>query len=134
MSKLKEFLTQNPVDNLTEEITLSDRLKDFKFKIKAMTSEQYGAYTKKATKTTGGRKNLKVSIDTGEFNNQIAINHCIEPDFRDAEWIKSSGCMTPEQLLNKVLNAGEIAELTERIQALSGFDKSFEDEVEDAKN
>lgn len=134
MSKLKEFLTANPVDNLTQEIVLSERLKDFKVKIKAMTSEQYGEYTKRATKTSGGRKNLKVTIDTATFNNLIAINHTVEPDFRDAAWVKENGCNTPEQLLNRVLNAGEIAELTEQIQTLSGFNKSFEDEIEDAKN
>ena len=68
------------------------------------------------------------------FNEQLIINYTVDPNFKDAEVVKKAGCMTPEQLVNKVLLAGEVATLVEEISALSGFDKDLEELREEAKN
>ena len=131
MSKLLEFLVQNPVDNVTEEIIVSTRLKEFPFKIKAMTGQEFSEYQKLAT--AFGKKK-KVSFDTATFNEQVVLHHTVEPNFRDAESIKAAGCLTPEQFLYRSLLAGEISELANKISVLSGFDSDIEESIEEAKN
>lgn len=68
------------------------------------------------------------------MTNNIVINHTVEPNFKDAESIKKMGVMTPEDYLHKVLLPGEIDDLALKIQELSGFNKDFEELVDEAKN
>lgn len=135
MSKLMDFLVSNPIENLTEDIIISDRFKVgeeiLKFKIKAVSPDEFSELQKQCTKV--GKKG-KVNFDSKMFNDQLVINYTVEPNFRDAEAIKRAGCMTPEQFLNKVLLAGEVAALVEEISTLSGFDKDLDSLREDAKN
>lgn len=138
MSTLQEFLNLNPVDNVVNEVIVSDRFKDengspLRFKIKAMTNAEFEEARKKAT-TIKTKKGGSFDFDTRKFNETIIINHTINPEFKDANSIQKMGCITPEQYLNKVLLAGEIAELANQIQTLSGFDKTFEEDIEEAKN
>lgn len=135
MSKLTDFLLNNTVENLTEEIIVSDRFKVdgeiLKFKIKAVNPDEFSDLQKQCTKV--GKKG-KVNFDSKMFNEQLIINYTVDPNFKDAEVVKKAGCMTPEQLVNKVLLAGEVATLVEEISALSGFDKDLEELREEAKN
>ncbi|MDK0901575.1 phage tail assembly chaperone [Clostridium perfringens] len=135
MSKLTDFLLNNTVENLTEEVIVSDRFKVdgeiLKFKIKAVNPDEFSDLQKQCTKL--GKKG-KVNFDSKMFNEQLIINYTVDPNFKDAEVVKKAGCMTPEQLVNKVLLAGEVATLVEEISALSGFDKDLEELREEAKN
>ena len=131
MSKLLEFLIENPVDNLTEEIIVSPRLASFPFKIKGMTGPEFSEYQKLSTKIAKGKK---IEFDSKRFNELVVLNHTIEPNFKDAESIKKAGCTTPEQFLYKSILAGEIAEIAERISALSGFENDMEELVEEGGN
>jgi hypothetical protein len=126
-----QFLIDNPVDNLTDEVIVSARLAKFPFKIKGMTGPEFSEYQKLSTKIS---RHKKVEFDSKTFNELVVLNHTLEPNFRDAESIKKAGCQTPEQFLYKSLLAGEINELAQQITALSGFDKDIEDTVEEAKN
>ena len=131
MSNLMQFLIDNPVDNLTDEVIISGRLAKFPFKIKGMTGPEFSEYQKLSTKIS---RHKKVEFDSKTFNELVVLNHTLVPNFRDAESIKKAGCQTPEQFLYKSLLAGEINELAQQITALSGFDKDIEDTVEEAKN
>ncbi|MDZ4994581.1 XkdN-like protein [Clostridium perfringens] len=135
MSKLMNFLINNTVENLTEEVVISDRFKVdgeiLKFKIKAVTPDEFSDLQKQCTKI--GKKG-KMNFDSKMFNEQLIVNYTVEPNFKDAESIKRAGCITPEQLLNKTLLAGEVATLVEQISTLSGFDKDLEELREEAKN
>lgn len=131
MSKLLEFLIENPVDNLTAEVIVSQRLGAYPFTIKGIGGTEFSEYQKMATKV--GKKN-KVEFDSKLFNEMVVLNHTVEPNFRDAESIKKAGCLTPEQFLYKSLLAGEITELAQQISTLSGFDRDMDEAVEDAKN
>src|SRR5690625_2259413 len=122
---LQEFLNANPIDNLTDEVVISDRFKDkegklLKFKIKAMNSDEFEDLRKKSMNVSANKRR-RVELDLKQFNNAIVINFTLEPNFKDVESIKKLGCMTPEQYLNKVLLPGEISELSSQIQQLSGF-------------
>lgn len=131
MSRLTDFLIQNPVDNLTEELVVSQRLAEFPFKIRGMTGPEFAEYQKLATIMN---RHKKVEFNSKLFNEVVIINHTVEPNFRDAESMKSAGCVTPEQFMYKSLLAGEIAELSQRISALSGFDRELDEVVDEAKN
>ena len=136
MSELQDFLNANPIDNLTDEVVVSARFRDkdgkpLKFKIKAMTSREFDDIRRRCTEVKKGRK---LEFDAQKFNLEVIIHHTIEPDFKNAESIKKLGCTTPEEYLNKVLLAGEMAELANQIQKLSGFDVDMNDLVEEAKN
>jgi hypothetical protein len=131
MSTLLEFLIENPVDNLTEKVVVSNRLAKFPFTIKAMTGPEFSEYQKLATRIG---KNKKVEFNSKLFNELVVLNHTVEPNFRDANNIKKAGCTSPEGFLYKSLLAGEIAELSQQISNLSGFDRDLEATVEEAKN
>ena len=131
MSKLTDFLIENKAGDITEEVILSARLKDFPFKIKAMTSDEFDEYQNAATKISKGKK---VDFNNGLFRNKVIINHTLEPNFKDADFIKKSGCATPEQLINSVLLAGEAAELSQKISEISGFGTDMDELINEAKN
>ena len=125
------YLIAHPVDNVTQEITVSERLRGKKFVIRAMTGDEFSEYSRMATRVGKGRN---VSFDAKAYNQLMIVNHTVSPDFKDPEAIKQAGCATPEQLLNKVLLAGEMAELAARISELSGFDRSLDEAADEIKN
>lgn len=139
MSSLQEFLNANPIDNLIAEVVISERFKDkegnvLKFKIKAMTNEEFEEIRKATTNVSFKNGKRAYSFDTKHFNELVVINNTIDPNFKDAESIKKLGCVTPEQYLNKVLLAGEISELSRQIQLLSGFEVDLAELVDEVKN
>jgi hypothetical protein len=105
-----------------------------KFKIKAMTNDEFEEIRKAAASISTKKGKRSISFDTKRFNELVVINNTIDPNFKDAESIKKLGCITPEQYLNKVLLAGEIVELSQQIQTLSGFELEIDELVEEAKN
>lgn len=134
LSDLQKFLIENPVSEVEETVIVSERLKDFPFKIKCITASQLDEYQKKCIKNINNAKKRQLDVKT--FNELVIINHCIEPNFKDTNWLQEAGCPTsPSMLVNKVLCAGEIATLSEQIQKLSGFGEVEQEEtVEEVKN
>lgn len=130
---LSEFLAANPITGLTAEVYISQRFKEagFPFKITAMTGHQFNDYQKQATAVGRHRK---MSFDSTLFNELVILNHCVVPNFKDANEIQAAGCTTPEQYLYSRLLAGEINELSNQISILSGFDSDMESMVDDVKN
>lgn len=135
MSTLQDFLNANPIDNLTEEVIVSERFKDsnnnpMKFKVKAMTNDTFNDLRKRATKVNG----RKVEFDASAFNLGVIIENTLDPDFKNAESLKKLNCTTPGQYVEKVLLPGEIVELASQIQRISGFDVEMKALVEEVKN
>lgn len=133
---LQQFLNQNPVDKITKEIVVSDRFKNengdiLKFKIKAMTLSQFEDIKNKASFLN---KKNDLSVNEDLFNSLVVIENTVEPSFKDAESLKSMGCSSPKQYLNKTLLAGEVSTISDAVISLSGFDKTIEDLAEDVKN
>ena len=132
MNALQQFLTENPVDNLTDEINLGGRLGKFPFKIKALTGNQYNEYQSICIENPNSPKKRK--FNTKKFNELIVINCLSEPNFKDADWLKSAGVMDSAALMYKTLTAGEIATVSQKVLELSGFDRDMDEEIEEAKN
>jgi len=126
---LEDFLISNPV-NLEDEVKISDRI-PFNFKIHAMSNELYSELQKRHTKMF--RKG-KMSFDSAGFNIEMILKCCDYPNFKDAEFVKKVGVVSPAEAVKKVLLPGEIVNLAGFIQELSGFDKDTEELREDVKN
>lgn len=132
MNALQQFLTKNAVDNLTKEVSLGGRLKDFKFKVKALTGNQYNDFQSLCIENPNSPK--KRRFNTKKFNELIVVNCVVEPSFKDAEWIKELGVPDATSAMYKTLLAGEISQLAEEALRLSGFDRDVEEEMEEVKN
>lgn len=129
---LQSFLNANPVDGITEEFSLGGRFGDLKFKVKACSSQDFEALRKSCLIIKKGGKS--VEFDSQSFGTKLVIENTIEPNFKDKDSIEKLGVRTPEEYLNKVLTAGEVTRLHEKIQQVSGFGESMDDLVEEAKN
>ncbi|MFV0401110.1 MAG: phage tail assembly chaperone [Oscillospiraceae bacterium] len=134
MSKLLDFLTENPVNDLEETSVISERLKNFPFTYRVVSNDEFTQYQKDANRPTGKGRNRTLEYNSKLFNELVVLNHTMEPNFKDAAAIKKAQCNTPTQLLNRSLLAGEVAELSQRILTLSGFEQEIDDLVDEAKN
>lgn len=140
MSVLRDFLLENAdVIEKEIEVPVSPRFKDkegnlLKFKIRPMSGDEFGKYQKQCTTMNVMGKKKETSFDSGKFNVMCIVNHCIDPNFKEAEFIKKLGVQSPEQAVSKVLLAGEIVELGNQISKISGFDVDINEEIENAKN
>lgn len=131
MSTLRDFLIDDMKSTEeVEEVILSERLKDYKFKIKPISRKDFNKFK---TECRTVKKN-KVTFDDTAFDERVILKSCVEPNFNDAEFIEQAGCKTPGDLINKVLKAGEIQDLVNKISEISGFEEDVEELVEEAKN
>ena len=129
MNDLEKFLSLPDVNEITEEVFVSERLG--KFKVRAMTADEHGNYQKRALGkiVKGG-----ADFDSGKFNLLVVAGQTISPDFSNAELLKKANCATATDFIKRKLKAGEIAELANKICEISGFESDINDDVEEAKN
>lgn len=135
MSQLQAFLNANGTSSIDEKVIISDRFKGengklMEFTIRALSDDQMEEINKACQKF--GKKG-KVDFDTSKFNRMVSIAGSKDPNFRDAESIKTVGVVTPEDYIKKVLLPGEITHLADAILKLSGY-QDMEELREEAKN
>lgn len=130
IKSLDDFLNLPNVDDIVEEVFVSERLG--KFKVKAMTADEHNKYIKMAK---GKISKNNIDFDSGKFNLLICIGQTVFPDFNNAELLRKAGCPDmPEMFIKKKLLAGEIAELATQICKISGFDTDLSEDIKEAKN
>ena len=129
---LEDFLATHTVENLTEDIILNERLKDFKFTIGSMTRDELEKYQKLCI--IRDKKGNVIRQDSMKFSELVIVNHLLYPNFKSAEFLQKIGVNTPSQGISKVLKVGEITALSEKIMKFNGFDEDFEDIRTKAKN
>lgn len=132
---LQQFLNENLVEGLTREVAISDRFKDengeiLNFKIRPITPTEISFIRKNCNPVD--KKGNHV-FDEERWTRDICILATLEPSFKDAKSIEQTKSVTPENYIQKVMKAGEIARLAAKIQEFSGY-KDFNEEVETAKN
>lgn len=129
MKSLEEFLALPDVETIEEEVFVSKRLG--KFKVKAMTADEFSNYQKRAR----GKINKDgIDFDATKFNMLLVAGQTIEPDFSNAELLKKANCSTAADFIKKKLLPGEISELGTKIQEISGFDTDLKEDIDEAKN
>ena len=129
---LVDFLCANPVQDETEKVVISERLKDFEFEIGAMDKKEYDGYINQCVVKDGKGKVIKQNIAL--FNELVVLGHCLYPDFRSQDFVQKTGALTPGQALYKVLKLGEVEKLADCILKFNGFDRDFETLRMKAKN
>lgn len=77
------------------------------------------------------RQKLKNSL----YIQKMIVSSVASPDLYDAQLQDSYGVKTPEDLLLAMVDdPGEYNDLAAYVQKLQGFNVSFEDKVDEAKN
>lgn len=74
-------------------------------------------------------------LDVSKYLRKLVAASVVSPDLYDTELQDSYGVKNPEELLYAMVdNPGEYSDLAAYVQKLNGFDVSFEDKVDEAKN
>lgn len=131
-SSLEEFLFEHPIENETSEIVLCSRLKDFKFQIGTMTQNDRKRYIDACL--IRAKNGVIVKQDLVKFNELVVLNHCLYPNFKSLDFVRKCGKKTPTEALYSRLKTGEIETLAQKIMEFNGFDSTFDDLREQAKN
>lgn len=116
MDILKELLGLSAKENKTQQIkllSLSERAeKDMIFKVRELSYNE-----------------IKKILDMAEISQrtdikmQVVLKGVVEPNLKDNQLLEHYNAPTPAELLPKILSAGEIDDLYNTIQQLSGFKK-----------
>lgn len=134
MSSLSAFL--NPIQIENKEVMISNRFvedgKPVPFVIKPISQEENKSLIKRFT--TQDKKKGTQSFDRPEYIATLTASAVVFPDLSNAELQKAYGVLGASNLLQKMLYAGEYAELVDAVQAISGFDENINDDIEEIKN
>ncbi|BCI60641.1 phage tail assembly chaperone [Solibaculum mannosilyticum] len=140
---LSAFLAQNalPVENV--KYVASKRFVDpqtgdpMQWELRALTSQEDEILRRACTKNVplpGKKGQYTPQMDTNLYVAKMAAACTVYPDLNDASLQDSYHVMGAEALLKTMLLAGEYADYIQQVQAICGFDASFEDKVDEAKN
>lgn len=84
---------------------------------------------------TGKPGMFRNKLNTNEYLAKLASAAVVFPDLNDKALQDSYGVMTPEELIFEMIDdPTEFNEFLEKIQNMSGIDKTLNDKVEEAKN
>ena len=129
MSKLDDFLNLADVSDIKKKIKVNLGGKDFDLVIRPITEAEHTEFQRRSNVIS---KN-KISFDSGKYSNLVLEACIVEPNFKDAEFLKKVGCVSATEFLNKKFPAGVLSDIAQKIQELSGFE-SYDMEIENAKN
>lgn len=141
MSGLSAFFKENVEQPKNIKFVASKRMKDSKGKpieweIRAISSHENEELKRQATKRVqvNGKKNAYMpELDTGKYQTLVCAACTVFPNLNDSELQDSWGAMGAEELLTKMLLAGELTEYSQKVLEINGFDME-EDLVEEVKN
>lgn len=142
MSNLSAFMAQNAqkIDNVKHVASkrfIDDKGKPMEWEVKCITVTEDEAIRKSCTKRVQvpGKKNMYTpETDYNLYLGKLAVTCTVFPNLNDAELQNSYGVMGADVLLKTMLNSGEYTDYIAKIQEINGFEATFEDTVEDAKN
>lgn len=128
------FMKENVDITETKNVQVSTRFAE-PFRIRAVTAAENDDITNKCTIRKRDKKGrIEENIDSVRYARCLTAAGVEYPNLNNAALQDSYGVRTAEDLLAAMLNAGEMKTLQSEVLQLSGFDVSFADEVEAAKN
>lgn len=146
MGDLNAFLSQNAIKVENRKYVASERFigedgKAIEWELKAIDSDRDRQLRKDSTirvpvlnkkgKATG---QYTSETDFNTYTLKLCVETVVFPDLHDAELQNSYGVMGAEELLTTMLTPGEYTDLSSEVGEVNGFDRNFEDKVEEAKN
>lgn len=143
MSKFSRFMKANkkakengkfaPTDSLTDESG-----KPLEWEFRPLTSKENEELRDSCTtevQVTGKPNLFRPKLNTSQYLAKMIVAATVYPDLYDKELQDSYGVMTPEDLLYALVdNAGEYQDFSVWMQKYQGFNKTFEEKVDEAKN
>lgn len=137
---LSAFMQENVKQIGIKEVQVSDRFVDkdgqpVKWKIKAISADENQKLRKDCTIHVGRDKAGRTieKRDNDYYQARLAAECVVWPDLRDVNLIENWGCSTAEDLIRRMLSAGEFDKLVLAIVRHCGF-KSEDELEEEVKN
>ena len=139
----ESFLKKNVKEIEGVKYVASERFTDengkpVEWELKAINTDLDELIRKDCTKKVpiaGKRGQYTMEHDNEKYLNKLAAATTVFPNLKDAELQDSWGVKTPEDLLKQMLSLPmEYTEYKNKVLEVNGYDISFEDEVEEAKN
>lgn len=143
MSQFTRFMKSNKIqrENTTYAATKSLTDEDgnpLLWTIKPLTTKENEAIRDECSTDipVKGKPNMfRPKLNTSKYLARLITVSVVEPNLHDKELQDSYGVMTPEELLQAMVdNPNEYQEFVTFIQSFNGFDTNLEDKVEQAKN
>lgn len=138
---LRAFLKGNAAPISDVEVIVSDRFKDddgntVPWTVRLIRPGENDDLMKEATSSKFIPKSgmYASKVDMNKYLKTLAITSTVDPDLNDKDLQDSYGVMSASDLLDEMLTAGEYNEYLKQIQKINGFDVSFDDKVDEAKN
>lgn len=143
MSKFAKFMKANKIEKKNEMYAVTKSLCDengnpLEWEFRHITSkENEGIREECMTEipVKGKRNAYRPKFKMAQYIQKMIAASVVKPDLYDTELQDSYGVKTPEDLLMAMVDdPGEYNDLAEYVQKLQGFNVSFEDKVDEAKN
>ena len=143
MSKFSQFMKANKAEKHNEMYAPTKSLCDengttLMWEFRHITSKENETLRDENTidvPVTGKPNMFRPRLLTNKYIRQMIAASVVVPDLYDEELQNSYGVKKPEDLLTAMVDdPGEYNELAAFIQRLQGFDVSFNDKVDEAKN
>lgn len=138
MSGLKSFYKENQrkqthVKYAASDAFLDENGKPVEWEIKAITSKAADAIREACTSIDAKGKRMKV--DSARYSRMMAAACTVYPDLTDKGLQDSYGVLDAGELLQELLvNDGEYQAYCKKVLEVSGYNKTDEELVEEAKN
>ena len=131
--KVKENKKYAPTASLTDE-----KGNPLEFEFKPLTSKENEELRESCTidvPVTGKPNVFRPKLNTSKYISKMIVASTVTPDLYDKELQDSYGVMTPEDLLFAMVDdPGEYTDLSVVIQKYQGFDETFDEKLNEAKN
>lgn len=143
MSKFSRFMKTNKVVKVNEKYAPTTSLLDdngcpLEWEFRHITSKENDTLRESCTsevQITGKPNLFRPKMDTAAYVAKMIVQSTVCPDLYDKELQDSYGVMTPEELLYAMVDdPGEYQDLVVWMQNFQGFNKSFANKVDEAKN
>lgn len=141
-NNLTAFLAENAIKVQNIKFVASKRFidenkKPIEWEIRCLTSKEDEEIRKECTKRVqvpGKRGQYTLDTDYNMYIGKLASRCTVYPNLNSVELQNSYKVMGDDVLLKTMLTAGEYADYMNKVQEVNGFDISFDDKVEEAKN
>ena len=143
MSKFSKFMKANKKEKKNEMYAPTKSLcdengKPLEWEFQHITSKENESLRDECTievPVTGKPNMFRPKVQSSKYIRKMIVASVVMPDLYDAELQDSYGVKEPEDLLLAMVDdPGEYNELAAFVQKFQGFDVSFNDKVEEAKN
>ena len=143
MSKFAKFMKSNKIEKKNEVYAataslLDEKGKPLEWEFRHITSKENESIRDDCTievPVTGKPNVFRPKLRSSLYVQKMITASVVMPDLYDKELQDSYGAMTPEELLLAMVDdPGEYNNLAAWVQKFQGFNVSFDDKVEEAKN